>query len=119
MRAAGAAHVRRAEEIMRARLDEPLSVGDVAEAVGVCARALQAAFAAHRGTSPRVALTEMRLDAAQRWLVTASPDETVTDVALGCGFAHLSRFAAAYRRRFGEPPSETLARARRAHFPAN
>lgn len=118
LRTAGAVHVHRAEEIMRARLDEPLTVVDLAKAVGVGARALQAAFAAHRGKAPRDVLTEMRLDAAHRWLISASPDETVTDVAMGCGFAHLSRFAAAYRRRFGEPPSQTLARARGAHFPA-
>ena len=118
LRTAGADHVRRAEEIMRARLDEPLTVVDLAKAVGVGARALQAAFAAHRGKAPRDVLTEMRLDAAHRCLISASPDESVTDVALACGFAHLSRFAAAYRRRFGEPPSGTLARARRAHFPA-
>lgn len=115
---AGHAHVHRAEEIMRARLEEPLRVAELAAAVGIGPRALQAAFATHRGKAPREVLTEMRLDAAQRRLVSASPDQSVTDIALGCGFAHLSRFAAAYRRRFGEPPSETLARAHRAHFPA-
>ncbi|MEE4119541.1 MAG: helix-turn-helix transcriptional regulator [Paracoccaceae bacterium] len=116
--AAGADHVRRAEEIMRARLGEPLKIADIARAVGVGTRALQMAFAAHLGATPREVLAEMRLDAAHRDLLSASPDETVTDVALVCGFAHLSRFAAAYRRRFGERPSETLARARRAHYPA-
>jgi len=34
---------------------------------------------------------------------------SVTEVALSCGFNHLSKFAKSYRERFGELPSETLA----------
>ncbi|MGR7000479.1 helix-turn-helix domain-containing protein [Yinghuangia aomiensis] len=33
---------------------------------------------------------------------------TVTEVSLRWGFAHQGRFAAAYRRRYGVPPSTTL-----------
>jgi AraC-like DNA-binding protein len=36
---------------------------------------------------------------------------TVAAVAHRWGFAHLGRFASAYRCRFGEPPSDTLRRA--------
>jgi AraC-like DNA-binding protein len=36
----------------------------------------------------------------------------VTAVALRWGFGHLGQFAADYRARFGELPSETLRRAR-------
>ena len=110
----GEAHVSLAEEIMRAHLDEPLTIGALAGMVGIGTRALQAAFAAHRGATPRGVLTEMRLDEAQRQLLSASPEETVTGIALDCGFTHLSRFADAYRRRFGELPSATLSRSRRA-----
>ena len=35
-------------------------------------------------------------------------EESVTDIALRCGFTHLGRFSVAYRTRFGESPSETL-----------
>jgi AraC-like DNA-binding protein len=35
---------------------------------------------------------------------------TVTEVALRFGFAHTGRFAAAYRRRYGQAPSATLRR---------
>ena len=37
-------------------------------------------------------------------------DITVTEVALRFGFAHTGRFAAAYRRRYGQAPSATLRR---------
>jgi AraC-like DNA-binding protein len=40
--------------------------------------------------------------------VAAEPGTTVTSVALDSGFAHLGRFAAAYRHHYGESPSETL-----------
>jgi AraC-like DNA-binding protein len=113
VRSAGLNHVIRAEEIMRSRLDEPLTVGTLASELGVGTRALQAAFRAHRSMSPREVLTAMRLDEAQRHLLSARPEESVTSIALNCGFAHLSRFSEAYRYRFGELPSETLARVRR------
>lgn len=35
---------------------------------------------------------------------------TVTEVALACGFTHLSKFARDYFERFGERPSATLKR---------
>jgi transcriptional regulator GlxA family with amidase domain len=105
--------VHRAEEIMRTRLAEPLTIPALAAEVGVGKRALQSAFATHRKASPRAVLNAMRLDAARNALISARPMETVTTVALDCGFAHLGRFAQAYAGRFGERPSDTLKRARR------
>ena len=56
-------------------------------------------------------LRELRLENAQRELLTADPDnETVTQIALRYGFADLGRFAIRYRTAFGEKPSETLRR---------
>jgi AraC-like DNA-binding protein len=39
-----------------------------------------------------------------------SGSETVTAVAFRWGFSHLGHFTTDYKRRFGESPSETLAR---------
>jgi AraC-like DNA-binding protein len=108
----GAARVRRAQDVMRARYSEPLTIQDVARDLGVSARALQAAFATHVGHSPRQALNSLRLDAAHEAFLSARPEDTVTQIALACGFAHLGRFARAYSDRFGEAPSATLARLR-------
>jgi AraC-like DNA-binding protein len=108
--APGAQRVRQAEELMRARLEEPLTVAEVARGVGLGARSLQLAFQLHRGCAPRAVLTRFRLDRARHLLAAPAPDASVTQVALRCGFTHFGRFAAAYRARFGEPPGATLRR---------
>jgi AraC-like DNA-binding protein len=105
--------VRMAEELMRARSDEPLSMSEVAREVGVGLRSLQLAFLEIRAMGPRDVLLQMRLNRARERLRVAAPGETVTSIALDCGFAHLGRFPAAYRTAFGELPTETLARSRR------
>ena len=105
--------VRMAEEYMRAHSDEPLSMAEVAREVGVGLRSLQLAFMEVRAMGPRDVLLQMRLDRARERLLVARPADTVTSIALDCGFAHLGRFPAAYRIAFGELPTETLARSRR------
>jgi AraC-like DNA-binding protein len=105
--------VRMAEEIMRARSDEPLSMASVAREIGVGLRSLQLAFMDARAMGPRDVLLRMRLERARERLLSAGPADTVTTIALDCGFAHLGRFPAAYRIAFGELPTETLARTRR------
>ncbi|BDG70919.1 AraC family transcriptional regulator [Roseomonas fluvialis] len=112
--AAGRRHVERAEAAIRARVGEDLSVPALAAELGVGTRALQLAFRAHRGVTPREAIATARLDAAHALLSAASPAASVTGIALDCGVTHLGRFAAHYRDRFGEAPSETLARTRRS-----
>ncbi|WP_337832373.1 AraC family transcriptional regulator [Pseudonocardia sp. TMWB2A] len=101
--------VRRAVELIDRHADEPLTVADVAEAVGVGVRALQDGFRTHVGASPTEYLRSVRLDRVHAELAAADPAaSTVTDVALRWGFTHLGRFAAEYRRRHGESPSATL-----------
>lgn len=105
-----ARRVRMAEEIMRARSSEPLAMHEVARAVGVGLRSLQLAFRAERGEEPRATLARVRMEGARARLLAAPEGDSVTAIALDCGFAHLGRFAVAYRRAYGERPSETLAR---------
>jgi AraC-like DNA-binding protein len=107
-----AERVRRAEEIMRDRFDEPLTIEDLAAEVGLSLRVLQLAFRTHRGISPRGRLNAIRMERAREMLAATRPAASVTDVALACGFAHFGRFASVYRERYGEAPSETLRRAR-------
>jgi AraC-like DNA-binding protein len=102
--------VRKAVELIEAHAHEPLTVEDIAEAVGCSVRALQSGFRQHLGSSPLTYLRDVRLELVHEDLMNADPSRGVgvTEVALNRGFTHLGRFAQAYRERFGVAPSETL-----------
>jgi TolB-like protein len=105
--------VRRALDYMREQLDHPIATADLVHICGVPERTLHKHFLAFVGRPPLAHLRQMRLAAAREALLLPGSDATsVTEVAARLGFAHLGRFAADYRRCFGEPPSATLARAR-------
>lgn len=107
----GGVRLRRAEEFLLAHLTTQVSAADAAEFVGVSVRSLSRTFRARYGMGPMTFLRERRFEAARAALDAAAPElETVTDIALRHGFAHLGRFSVEYRRRFGERPSETLSR---------
>ena len=108
--AAADRHVRIALEYMRAHLADIATIAEVAAACGVGVRTLESAFRDVWGAPPSAALVEFRLIEARRLLGRGSSPATVSEIAHAVGFAHLGRFAAAYRRRFGEPPSRTLRR---------
>ena len=101
--------VRRAEEFMRENLCEPINVNQVAAAVNVSRRTLSQGFERYRNYTASQFLREERLAIVRKELLTARERNlSVTEIALNCGFLHLSKFATAYRKRFGENPSDTL-----------
>ncbi|THF62152.1 AraC family transcriptional regulator [Pseudothauera rhizosphaerae] len=105
------AFVRRAEEFIEAQAHEAITIGDIAEHVGVSTRSLYNGFRKYRQTSPMLHLKEIRLSHVREDLQRAEPGRsTVTAVAYQWGFNHLGHFTTDYKRRFGESPSETLAR---------
>ncbi|MEO3787314.1 AraC family transcriptional regulator [Actinocorallia sp. B10E7] len=101
--------VRRALEFIESRAAEPITVADIAAEVSVSVRVLQEGFRRHVGRSPTEQLRTTRLERVRRALLDGDPETvTVTSVAARWGFHHLGRFAADYRRHFGEAPSVTL-----------
>lgn len=110
--------VRQAEEWIEANLASAIAVEDIATAIGISPRALQAAFRRVRGCSPSNAIFRRRLERARAALVAAGPDDTVTKIATDLGFFELGRFSVRYREEFGEKPSETLARSLQRNGPA-
>ncbi|MGF6768281.1 AraC-like DNA-binding protein [Paraburkholderia sp. GAS199] len=99
--------VRRAEDLMAARLGSPLQLADLAEAVGVPVRTLCDGFMRFRQTSPMQYLRQIRLQRARETILATSSDVRIARIALDCGFAHFGRFAQSYKERFGESPSQT------------
>ena len=99
----------RACRAVAVRLDEPLTVADLCQMLGVSLRTLQNCFQATWGMGPLQWLTTLRLNAVRRRLRQAA---SVTEAATEFGFWHFGRFAGDYRALFGELPSQTLQRHR-------
>lgn len=102
--------VSRACDIIRARSDEALSLTGLAAELEVSPRWLQLSFQSVEGTSPREYLQRVRLGRVRERLLSRDETDSVTSAAMDCGFLHLGRFSQAYRRAFGELPSETIRR---------
>jgi len=104
------AYVRRAEEFMQANAAVPIRMEGVAAAAGCSVRTLDAVFRRFRDTSPLAALHAIRLEKVHAELRHNVTGATIAEVSRRYGFTDPGRFTAAYRRRFGESPAETLGR---------
>lgn len=104
--------IRSVVELIESEPERAFTVASLATHAGVSERSLHEAFRRQLGTSPMSYLRRRRLQLAHDELLRVDPAAgvTVTDVALRYGFTHTGRFAAAYRRHFGESPSTTLRR---------
>jgi len=103
--------IRRVVDAVHDEPERPFSVADLAVIAGTSVRSLQEGFRRHLGCTPMAYLHQVRLARAEESLRRADPlRTTVAAIAHRWGFAHLGRFASAYRERFGEPPSDTLRR---------
>jgi AraC-like DNA-binding protein len=100
--------VERAVDYMQAHAGANVTLADIAQAAGVGARALSSGFEKKLGISPMRYLQQCRLERARADLLDANA--SVTEIAYRWGFGNLGDFAARYRERFGEKPSETLRR---------
>lgn len=104
--------LREAERLMR-EADGLATVHEIAAALAVSVRSLEAGFREWKQETPVAFMRRLKLAHARKQLSNPSTRTTVTDVALSSGFLHLSRFAQYYRAAFNEHPSETLRSARR------
>lgn len=96
-------------DYMHSNARRPLTVADVADAVGVSVRSLQDTFQQVFHQSPMSYLREIRLDNIHAELQNQhGTSTTVMEVARNWGFNHMGRFSATYANRFAEYPSKTL-----------
>jgi AraC-like DNA-binding protein len=100
-----------AVELVQDRPGEPWSSTTLAREVHLSIRAVQEGFKREVGRPPMTYLRDVRLRRVHEALQRAVPGSTTVEaVALQWGLVHMGRFAAAYRKAFGEPPSTTLRR---------
>lgn len=100
-------------DFLKQRLEEPIALDDLAVVAGVRPRTLEAHFKTYLGTTPLGWVRRTRLARARQQLLASGDDANVTGIANANGFTELGRFAAQYRKQFGELPSQTLKAARR------
>lgn len=101
--------IRKAKAFIEEHYTQALTVERIAAAVGISSRSLYAGFKDYVGQSPMQFVKQLRLERARTLLLTADPtQDTVTHIALSCGFSHLGQFAIDYQQRYAERPSATL-----------
>lgn len=95
-----------AREVLRSRLENPPSLSELAQQVGVSDRTLRRGFQELFGTTVLGYIKDLRLAQAERLL--REGNRTVCEVANLVGYSQLGHFAAAFRRKFGITPSDCL-----------
>ena len=104
--------VKRAVDYIHAHLADPITLRDLVETTGIPGRTLLKHFRDAQGVSPMRYVRTQRLQRVRDELLGGRA-RNVASVALRWGFTHPGRFSIEYRKRFGETPSTTLARASR------
>lgn len=102
--------IRRAVAFIDAHEAGPLTVQEVAEAVGIGLRSLQDGFRKHKHVSPHDYIKQARLARARRELLDPASTRSIEAIARHWGFVNRGHFALDYRNVFGEQPSETRRR---------
>lgn len=94
--------VLRAMEIMQTQFETASSISEIAQTVSVSKRTLERKFRQLLNQTPNQVYLQCRLEHARRLL--RNTDLKVREVALASGFASMSYFCRAYKRRFRRSP---------------
>lgn len=89
-------------DVIDARLEEDLTIKDLATLLGLKPRTFSRLFKRETGSTPYRYLTNQRMERAKRLL---RDNASVTDTASAVGYANPAKFAAAFRRWIGMSPS--------------
>ena len=107
----------KAAALMEANIEEPLSLDQLADAIGVSRRQIERLFKRHLDQVPTKYYLELRLRRARELLLQTSM--SIMDVTTACGFQSPPHFSKCYRSAFGYPPSAERRRGPSAAAAAN
>lgn len=93
----------RSLDYLSANLARPLSLGELAREAGISVHHFGRLFRARIGATPHAYLTRLRLECAERMLLTT--DLPVAEIAAHCGYASAAAFATAFARTHRVPPA--------------
>ena len=90
--------------LMRANIEEPLTLVELAQCANISRRQMERLFQTHLDTSPSRYYLELRLVHARRLLMQTN--QSVSDISLASGFVSSSHFSNCFRDFYGIAPSE-------------
>jgi AraC family transcriptional regulator len=100
----GPARLRRIRELVDAKMENELSLDEMAQSVGLSTAHFARMFRKSTGETPHRFVLRQRLERAKAML--RAPDERVLDVAVACGFKTQQHFAQVFRDACGISPTE-------------
>jgi AraC family transcriptional regulator len=100
----GSARLRRIKELVHAKIEDDLSLDEMAQSVGLSTAHFARMFRKSTGETPHQFVLRQRLERAKAML--RAPDARVLDVAVACGFKTQQHFAQAFRDVWGVSPTE-------------
>src|SRR5437016_7683336 len=100
----GSARLRRIKELVHAKMEDDLSLDEMAQSVGLSTAHFARMFRKSTGQTPHQFVLRQRLERAKAML--RAPDARVLDVAVACGFKTQQHFAQVFRGVWGVSPTE-------------
>jgi AraC family transcriptional regulator len=100
----GSARLRRIKELVDAKIEDDLSLDEMAQSVGLSTAHFARMFRKSTGETPHQFVLRQRIERAKAML--RAPDARVLDVAVACGFKTQQHFAQVFRDVCGVNPTE-------------
>jgi AraC family transcriptional regulator len=100
----GSARLRRIRELVHAKVEDELSLDEMAQSVGLSTAHFARMFHKSTGETPHQFVLRQRLERAKAML--RAPNARVLDVAVACGFKTQQHFAQVFRDICGTSPRE-------------
>jgi AraC family transcriptional regulator len=94
---------RKVDRYLKENLDRPVRLNAVAEQVALSVSYFSRAFKETFGTTPHMHMLRLRLELAQKLMLTT--EEPLSQIALACGLADQAHLSKLFRRVVGETPS--------------
>jgi AraC family transcriptional regulator len=91
----GSARLRRIKELVHEKMEDDLSLDDLAQSVGLSTAHFARMFRKSTGETPHQFVQRQRLERAKAML--RAPDKRILDVAVACGFKTQQHFAQVFR----------------------
>lgn len=96
-----------AKEILATSLENPPSILELTQQVGLCEQTLRRGFRELYGTTIVGYLTLLRMEQAEKLL--RERELSISEIANLVGYSHLGNFSVAFKRQFGITPSQCIA----------